>query len=292
MRTFTILFLCVVSFSSALAQNRVQAIEEYKNLKQRAEAVEKAILAPSKEDTEAALRENVNVIRILPREIYGDNYMIQIRGSGAYYSFYYKIPDYGHGSDISLEQNRFSMSSVGLLADLSEIPLNEITKESPSANSLINYQKVKDTNSVYEDFETFRYQGFKAGETIFKSYLPAIVGHTYLLRSLNADYYDVLVTFKVQRKDWDGSLIIFWELLEQFETPHRSVSDRTQLTDAEILQKTKQQMRSEIFSKVQVEVNNGVVSLRGTISKENLAYALQLVNSSGAVKVVNLLTVK
>ena len=29
------------------------------------------------------------------------------RGGGAYYSFYLKIPDYGYGSDIMLERDRF-----------------------------------------------------------------------------------------------------------------------------------------------------------------------------------------
>ncbi len=292
MRIFTVLFLILISLSTMSAQNRVQALADYETLKQKAASIEKIILAPSKEDAEIALEENVNAIRILPREIYSENYMIQVRGSGAYYSFYYKIHDYGFGSDISLEQNRFSMLNVGLLADLGEMPLGEITKESPSANSLINYKKVKDTNSVYEDFETFRYQGLKAGETVFKSYLPAIVGHTYLIRSINPGYYDVLTAFKVQRKDLDESLILFWKPLEQFETPRRSVSEKTRLPDAEILKSIQRSLGREIFSNVQAEVNNGVVSLKGTISKENLAYAVQLADSAGAVKVINLLTVK
>jgi hypothetical protein len=64
MRTFIALFLFLVLFSSALAQNREQAIAEYKNLKQRAGLVEEVILALSKEDAEIALLENANVIRI------------------------------------------------------------------------------------------------------------------------------------------------------------------------------------------------------------------------------------
>lgn len=290
MPIFIVLFLFLISFLSVSAQNRGQAIEEYKNLKQRAGLVEKIILAPSKEDAENALRENVGVIRILPREIYDNNLMI--RGGGAYYSFYFKIPDFGYGSDISLEQNNFSVPSVGLLADLGEVSLNEITKESQSVNTLIDYQKVKDTNTVYQDFYTFRYQGLKTNKIIFKSHLPANVGHTYLVRSINADYYDILVAFKVQRKDSDGSLVIFWKTIEQFETPHRSISEKTQLTDAEILNKTKNWLRSEIFSNVQAEVSGGIITLRGTVSKENLAYAVQLSNSAGAVKVINLLTAK
>ncbi len=106
------------------------------------------------------------------------------------------------------------------------------------------------------------------------------------------DYYDILVAFKVQRKDVDGSLVIFWKPIEQFETPHRSISEKAQSSDAEIIKSMKSWLGRDIFSNVQVEVNNGVVNLRGTVSKEHLAYAIQLTNSSGATKVINFLTVK
>lgn len=290
MRTFVTLFLFLVSLSSISAQDRGQAIADYETLKHKAKFLEKIILAPSKEDVETASRENVNVIRILPRETYDNNLMV--RGGGAYYSFYYKMSDFGYGSDIALEGDKLSVPNLGLLADLGEVSLNEITKERQSANSLINYQKVKETNSVYQDFETLRYQGLKTDETIFKASLPTIVGHTYILRSINADYYDILTAFKVQRKDSDGSLVIFWKLVEQFETPHRSTREKTKSSDAEILKSLKGWMGRDIFSNVQAEVNNGIVSLRGTIPKENLPYAVQLANSSGATKIINLLMIK
>lgn len=291
MRFFKPSLLLFALSISITAQSRQQAIEKFNDLKSQAEIQEKRILSPDREDVEKARQENVNIFRILPRETY-DKGLFTTRGGGAYYSFYFKIPDFGYGSDISLEQNNLSVSNYGLLADLGEISLNEITKESPSANSIINYQKVKDTNSVYQDFETLHYQELKTNETIFKARLPVTVGHTYLVRSINADYYDILVAFKVQRKDSDGSLVIFWKPIEQFETPHRSTSEKTQSSDMEILKRTKGWIGSDKFSNVQAEVNNGVVSLRGTVSKENLAYAVQLANSYGATKVINLLTVK
>lgn len=98
---------------------------------------------------------------------------------------------------------------------------------------------MKDTNSVYDDFQTLRHLGLKTKETIFKSHLPAVVGHTYLVRSINSGYYDVLVAFKVQRKDSDGSLVIFWKPIEQFETPQRSVLKKTELSNMEILKSMK-----------------------------------------------------
>jgi hypothetical protein len=291
MRFFKFLLLLFTLSIVVTAQSRQQAIEKFNDLKNQALIQEKRILSPDKEDVEKARQENVGVFRILPRETY-DRGLFNTRGGGAYYSFYFRIPDWGYGSDVGLEQNNFSVPNYGVLADLGEVSLNEITKESSSVNSLINYQKVKDTNSVYEDFQTLHYQGLKTNETIFKGLLPAIVGHTYLVRSINTEYYDILAAFKVQRKDLDGSLVIFWKPIEQFETPHRSVSEKNQLSDAEILKRMKGWVGSDKFSNVQAEVKSGVVSLRGTISKEDLAYAVQLANSYGATKVVNFLTVK
>ncbi|CAN5151296.1 hypothetical protein BH20ACI1_BH20ACI1_11160 [soil metagenome] len=292
MRFFT-LFLLLVSFSFGIsAQTRQQAIEKFKDLKDQAEIQEKIILSPDKKDVEEAKQENVGVFRLLPRETY-DKGLFTTRGGGAFYSFYYKIPDYGYGSDIMLEQGRFSTSNVGLMIDLGEVPLNEITKESPSADGLINYQSVKKTNSVYQDFSIFRYEGLNYNGLVYTSHnLPPVTGHTYVVRSMREDYYDVLVAFNVKRKDADGSLVIFWKLLEQFDTPKRENSQKARLSDEEITKNTQGWLRGDYFSKVKAEVNNGVISLHGMIEKDKLAYAIQLSNSSGATKVLNFLTVK
>ncbi len=291
MRFFKTLLLLFTLSIGVTAQSRQQAIEKFNDLKNQAEIQEKSILSPDKEDVERARQENVGVFRILPRETY-DKGLFSTRGGGAFYSFYYRIPDYGYGSDVMLEQGGFSTANVGLMTDLGEISLNDITKESPSADGLINYQNTRNTNSIYQDFSLFRYEGLKNNGIVFTSRLPAVSGHTYVIRSIREDYYDVLVAFKVQRKDDDGSLVIFWKLLEQFETPKRQDSRKTRLPDAEILKSTQGWLRSDYFSNVQAEINNGVTTLRGTIAKDKLAYAVQLANSSGATKVINFLTVK
>lgn len=292
MRIFTIILLFVSFSLSIFAQNRQQAIEKFNDLKNQAEIQEKIILSPDKKDVEEAKAGNFNVFRLLPRENYDYKGLFSTRGGGAYYSFYYKIPDYGYGSDISLEQGRFSTSNIGLMIDLGEVPLNEITKESPSADGLINYQSVKKTNSVYQDFSIFRYEGLNYNELVYTSNnLPPVAGHSYVVRSMREDYYDVLVAFNVKRKDADGSLIIFWKLLEQFDTPKRENSQKAQLSDEEISRGTKSWGRSE-FTNVQNEVSNGVITLRGKIPKEYLAHIVQLANSAGARKVINLLDIK
>ena len=291
MRIFKLFLLFIFISINISAQNRQQALEKFKELKAQSQIQEKIFLSPDKKDIEEARQENVGVFRLLPREIY-DNELFTVRGGGSFYSFYYKIPDYGHGSDIMLEQGRLSTSSRGLMIDLGEVPLSDVTKESPSADGLVNYQNVKKTDSVYQDFLIFRYEGLKYNGMVYTSYLPAAAGHTYVIRSINEDYYDILAAFKVERKDADGSLIIFWKLLDQFETPKRENSKKIQSTDEELLKKLQNWLRIDYFSKVKVEVNDSVVTLSGIIAKDKMAYAVQLATADGAIKVINHLTIE
>ncbi len=293
MRYFILLLLIGGLLPIVSAQNRQETIDQFNVLKSQAKILEQKILSPDKKDSEIALRDNISVFRILPREIY-DNGLFSTRGGGAYYSFYFRIPDYGHGSDVSFEQNylQTAISDCGLMTDLGEIPLGEITKETSAAISLINYQNAKDLNLCRKDYYSAAIEGLKLDETIFKPRLPAAIGHTYLVRSVNYDYYDILVAFQVRRKDTDGSLVIFWKQLEQFETPHRNASEKTRPSDDKILAAVRSWKRPDMFPNLQSEVENGVVTLRGRISKDKIAYAVQLANGAGATKVINLISIE
>jgi hypothetical protein len=55
--------------------------------------------------------------------------------------------------------------------------------------------------------------------TTYKERVPVEVGATYVVRSVNFDFSDVLVAFRVVRQDTDGSLIIAWRMLEKYPTP-------------------------------------------------------------------------
>jgi hypothetical protein len=45
------------------------------------------------------------------------------------------------------------------------------------------------------------------------------VGATYILRSIDYSESDVLVAFRVVRRDTDGSVIIAWKLLRKYAVP-------------------------------------------------------------------------
>jgi hypothetical protein len=293
MRIILLSVFITVFASTIFAQNRQETIEQFNNLKNQAQVLERKILSPDKKDIETAMNKNVGVFRILPRETY-DNGLFSTRGGGAYYSFYFRIPDYGHGSDLGFEQNylQTGFNGCGLMTDFGEVPLGEIKRENVAANSLANYQNAKNSDSCRSDYYLASADGLKLDQTVFRSRLPAVVGHTYLVRSTVFDYYDVLVAFRIERKDADGSLVIFWKQLEQFETKQRTDEQKTQASDDEILLKTKSFGLYKSLPNFQTEVTNGVITLRGKIPRDKLAYAVQLANSTGAIKVINLLEVE
>ncbi len=294
MRYIFILVLLGGLFSGASAQDRREVFEKFKNSRKQAKILEQKLLSPDKRDLEAAVRENVSVFRILPRETYDNKKLFSTLGSGSYYSFYFKMHEVGYGSDVILNFDNFETGvyGCGWMADLGEVALNEITKEVSSVISLSNYENARDLTSCRRDRSLFAKQGLKLNETTFKGQLPAIIGHTYTVRSVVFGYYDILTAFRVYRRDADGSLIIFWKQLEQFETPRQSNSQKNQPNDAEILLKTKNWARLEGFANLQAEVSDGVVTLRGTTSESVLANAVQFANDAGATKVINLVIIE
>lgn len=290
---FLIFFGGLVSITPA--QNRQENIEKFNDLKNQAKVLEKKILSPDEKDVETALRENVGVFRILPRETY-DTGLFATRGGGAYYSFYSRIPDYGYGSDVELSQNNFSVgfagANFGFIADLGDVSLSNSDELRKSVSYLTAYKAPTEQAKAREEYQKGWHNGFEIDGVNYRNRIPAVVGHTYAVRSINYEYSDVLAAFNVYRKDADGSLIIFWKLIEQFETPTLNGPRKTQPSDEKILSQIKSWTRPDMFPNIQGEVNNGVVTLRGKIAKDKLAYAVQLANGTSAVKVINLLTVE
>jgi hypothetical protein len=227
MRIFLLSFFTVVCALTISAQTHEQALKEFAGLKQKVEALkteaerlEKIILQPDRTDLTAAKKENVNVFRILPREKY-DKDVFKVRGGGAFYSFTNRSHSYDLIPQISLEQNfllvGFYGASYGFLADLGEIPLAKIDAKTKGVSLLANYQPPLELSKAR--LEQKKSKGFVSENIAYKNRLPAVVGHSYVVRAISYDEADALVTFKIYRQDADGSLIIFWKLLENFEKP-------------------------------------------------------------------------
>ena len=211
--------LLSVSFVSAQISSREQKINKIAELNNQIKSLEKDILLPDAKDSEQARLQGFGVFRIMPREIY--DHKLTVQGGGSYYSFTTKSHDYQKIAQIGLEQNSlkvgFAGADYGFIADLGEMPLTDITKETPEAYFPANYKPP--TNEREVRAEARKAWNYQVNGLTYKSNIPALVGHSYVLRAISFNDADVLVAFNIHRKDTDGSLIIFWKLLEDFEKP-------------------------------------------------------------------------
>jgi hypothetical protein len=216
--TLVFVFLCCSAlFGQELT--REQKLGKISELRSQVENLEKDVLSPAENDVRLAEKQGLNVFRLMPREVYDGK--LDIRGGGAYYSFTRKTHEYGYGSDIELQQGNLSVgfagADYGFIFDLGETPLADVTKETNEVIFLAGYKPPTIMTEVRS--EQAKARNYEVNNIIYKENLPAVVGNTYVLRSINFRNSDVLVALKIHRKDTDGSLVIFWKMLETFEKP-------------------------------------------------------------------------
>lgn len=238
MRVVSSLFILLVFgiLTNAQELSRAQKLQKIGELNGQIRTLEKDVTAPDAKDLMQAQKEGVNVFRIMPREKY--NGKLTIRGGGAYYSFARKKAEYGNGSDIELARDYLSVgfagADYGFIYDLGDISLAAVSRETNEAAFLINYKPPVNEPEIRN--EQRRANDYEANGVLYKNRLPNVIGHTYLLRSINFDRSDVLIAFKVHRKDTDGSAIIFWKNIAIFQTPqikiNRAVIDSSQNFEA------------------------------------------------------------
>ena len=231
----TVVFLMSLAIASmnvvAQSESRGDLLKEIETKRTELAALEKKFLAPSTEDRAACaelLRQpDTGLIRLLPREIYGDNNYknkksLTLQGGGAYYSFSRLTHEYGYGSDIELQMGYLSVgfagANFGMLTKLGDLRLEEITLEQPGAHFMAAYLPPGELAKARVEQRRFG-AGITVDNELYQARMPAEINTAYLLRSINYDTSDVLVAFRVIRKDTDGSLIIAWKLLKNYEKP-------------------------------------------------------------------------
>ncbi|MDQ3749718.1 MAG: hypothetical protein M3367_12035 [Acidobacteriota bacterium] len=211
--------LFLASLINAQDLPREQKLQKILDLNNQIRILEKDFLLPDAKDLEKAQKENFNVVRLNPREKYDRKLLIQ--GGGSYYSFTKNSHNYQDIAQIGLEQNNlkvgFAGADYGFIADLGETPLAEVSKEILDVSFLANYKPPLNISEIR--IEQRKAHNYEANGVIYKSRLPAVVGHAYVLRAITFDRADILVALKVHRRDADGSLIIFWKIIEVFEVP-------------------------------------------------------------------------
>lgn len=278
---FVIGILVLLCFSSgAFGQQeltREQKLQKIYDLNSQIKILEQEVIQPDAKDLKQAQKEGFSVFRLMPREKY--DHKLTIQGGGSYYSFTTKMHDYQKIAQIGLEQNSlkvgFAGADYGFIADLGEMPLADINGETGEVNFLINYKPPTVEPEVRR--EQRRAWNYEIDGYSYKSHLPAVVGHSYVLRAISFDRADVLVSFRIHRKDADGSLIIFWKSIERFAKPTFTRSQEIlQKEAAESEQKILSALKAKGFYEVTVDASTIPVTLRGSVPKGKLNEALSV----------------
>ena len=290
MRFFVKVFVFVLlggSIAFSQESTRDQKLQKIDELNSQIKVLEADVLLPDIKDLRQAEKEGFEVFRLMPRELYDHKFTVQ--GGGAYYSFTTKSHDYQKIAQIELSQNYLSVgfagADYGFIADLGSVPLAGITKETDEINFLVNYKPP--TKEADVRIEQRKAGNYETENATYRSRVLFSVGHSYALRAISFDQADVLVALKIYRKDTDGSLIIFWKLLENFEKPKLTRNEQGTLTNKvnfisaafseSLAAKIEKELRKKGFNDVTVDTSTSPMTLRGTIPKGKLANVIQLV---------------
>jgi hypothetical protein len=214
-------------FPSALraqTQDRTQVAAEIEALRGQIKAKESLLLAIPSEDREAfaefLAEPGTGLVRLLPREAWDGK--LSMRGGGAYYSFTRLTHEYGYGSDISLEQNNFSVgfagADFGFLVNLGNVPLESVTLTTDGVRYLAAFNAPGAEPGARAEQRRMS-MGFEVEDWTYKSRLPVFTKQTYVVRSVDYGTSDVLVAFRVIRKDSDGSVVLLWKILKKYSKP-------------------------------------------------------------------------
>lgn len=218
---------------SVCAQDaRAQAAAEIESLREQIKSKEAVLLAPSDEDRKAYAefleQPGTGLVRLLSRERWIDK--LSIRGDGAYYSFARRTQEFGYGSDLSLDRDALSVgfagADFGFMVNLGNVPLETVTTDSDAVRFMASYETPLAEPEARKAHRQFGTDDHQSGQWTYNSRLPVFVNNTYALRSVNYNTSDVLVAFRVVRKDFDGSAVILWKLLAKYRKPElqRSVA--------------------------------------------------------------------
>jgi hypothetical protein len=219
-----VLSLLMGADSWAQSPNRAELAKEIQLLREQVQQKELEFLAPSAEDRAAFakfLRQpDTGLIRLLPRGKYDRSLLIP--GGGAYYSFARLTNEYGYGSDIELQHDEFSSGFAGAdwgyLAKLGDLPLEAVTLEHPAVQFLARLDTPLQEPDAREQQRRSR-SGVTMNGLMYARSVSALINTTYVLRSINYRYSDVLVAVRAVRQDTDGSMILLWKMLKKFPAP-------------------------------------------------------------------------
>jgi len=107
----------------------------------------------------------------------------------------------------------FTRSSVGVLVNLGDVPLQGITETTPGVSAMAEFHGPRDLIEERHYVMACK-EGFELNGFVYRSSLPATVNNTYVLRSINNKRADILVALRIVRADENGSLTLLWKKLK------------------------------------------------------------------------------
>lgn len=197
------------------------------------QVIKKGPLAPATADriafTTFLKGKDTGLIRLLPREAFESETNHARKksissGGGAYYSFGNRTHAIGFGSDLGFDHNNLSVGfggfDYGMMTSIGDTPLDQITLADIRTRQIAAYRPPRTQTAAREEYRrTKSTEGMTFDGLPYHSRLPVQENSTHLLRSISYRRSDVLVAFRLVRKETDGSLIIAWKLLKQYPTP-------------------------------------------------------------------------
>lgn len=198
-------------------------------------AADKKLLAPSAEDINAYtafLRQpQTGILRLVPAaegrvinasEVETGKPGVLYNNVASCYSFSKSKYNCDRWSDIGLKGELFrtgiASESLGLLINLGDVPIESVTLQTPGASQLAALVAPSDYDSAAQQYKQ-NSAGFRIASYSYRSFLPAMTGKTYALRSTSYHRKDVLVVFRVIRRDEDGIITIVWKRLKADAPP-------------------------------------------------------------------------
>lgn len=270
---FVILLASSLTFAQNAKKSQIELTEDF--------------LSPTKQDIALAESEGLNALKILPRGMFDfEKNALSLRSGGAVYSFTKRSHSYNEIPQIALEQNQlmvgFAGADYGLFANLGQSS-PELAKLTTEAEFLLKYTPPKFEPEIREEQRkagNYEVNGMKLNNRV-----PVFVGNTYLLRAINFDKADTLVSLKIHRQNADGSLIIFWQKIKDFEIPVM-----LRQTDEELRSNIQRALLNKGFTNVKLEVKDNVVNLKGIVSKGKISEVVMIASEAKPRKIENQLT--
>jgi hypothetical protein len=169
-------------------------------------------------------------------------------GAGSSYSFRTENYRLRRLADILYTENSFQLAGVllhGIFVKIGDVPLEKVDLQTKGLKFLVDFQPDTDYDKLGEFDKRFSEGVFTDGFQYRRS-LWAVQNTTYILRSIayngvsprNAEGIsynefefdkrkDIIVAFRVIRKDSDGSITILWKKLSEKKPPKRASPKQT-----------------------------------------------------------------